>query len=119
MGTLRIKPNECHTLEYGTIYNNSISNILEHTFGGRPKHREHGNTFIFDVEELVRVGKAYNLPTKIQTRLAVKKMKRGAITMEKVLKTLKALKGFMRATVVSAAFSCSKLASGCAAFWPS
>lgn len=28
------KPNEYQTLEYGTIYNNSISNILEHTFGG-------------------------------------------------------------------------------------
>jgi hypothetical protein len=66
------KPNEYHTLEYGTIYNNSISNILEHTFGGRPKHREHGNTFIFDIEELSRVGKAYNLPTKIQTRIVVK-----------------------------------------------
>lgn len=65
------KPNEYQTLEYGTIYNNSISNILEHTFGGRPKHREHGNTFIFDVEELSRVGKAYNLPTKIQTKIVV------------------------------------------------
>jgi hypothetical protein len=31
------KPNEYQTLEYGTIYNYSISNILEHTFGGRPK----------------------------------------------------------------------------------
>ena len=29
------KPNEHHTLEYGTIYNNSIGSILEHTFGGR------------------------------------------------------------------------------------
>jgi hypothetical protein len=66
------KPYEHQTLEYGTIYNNSISNILEHTFGGRPKHREHGNTFIFDVEELSRVGKAYNLPTKIQTKIIVK-----------------------------------------------
>ena len=66
------RPNEYQTLEYGTIYNNSISNILEHTFGGRPKHREHGNTFIFDVEELSRVGKAYHLPTKIQTRIVVK-----------------------------------------------
>ena len=66
------RPNEYQTLEYGTIYNNSISNILEHTFGGRPKHREHGNTFIFDIEELSRVGKAYHLPTKIQTRIVVK-----------------------------------------------
>ena len=60
---------EYHTLEYGTIYNATISNILEHTFGGRPKHRAFGNTFIFDPEELVRVGKAYNLTTKIQTKV--------------------------------------------------
>jgi hypothetical protein len=66
------KPNEYQTLEFGTIYNNTISNILEHTFGGRSKHREYGNTFIFDVEELTRVGKAYNLPTKIQTKIVVK-----------------------------------------------
>jgi hypothetical protein len=63
------KPYEYHTLEYGTIYNNTISNILEHTFGGRPKHRSFGNTFIFDPEELVRVGNAYNLTTKIQTKV--------------------------------------------------
>jgi hypothetical protein len=65
------KPNEYHTLEYGTIYNNTIGNILEHTFGGRPKHRRFGNTFIFDPEELTRVGKAYNLTTKIQTKIIV------------------------------------------------
>jgi len=63
------KPNEYQTLEYGTIYNNSISNILEHTFGGRSKHRENGNLFIFDPEELERVGRAYNLKTKIQTKI--------------------------------------------------
>jgi hypothetical protein len=63
------KPNEYQTLEYGTIYNNTISNILEHTFGGRPKHRRQGNTFIFDPEELARVGKTYNLTTKIQTKM--------------------------------------------------
>jgi hypothetical protein len=62
------KPNEYHTLEYGTIYNNTIGNILEHTFGGRPKHRRFGNTFTFDPEELTRVGKAYNITTKIQTK---------------------------------------------------
>ena len=63
------KPHEYQTLEYGTIYNNTISNILEHTFGGRPKHRTFGNTFIFDLEELTRVGKAYNLKTDIQTKM--------------------------------------------------
>jgi hypothetical protein len=63
------KPNEYQTLEYGTIYNNSISNILEHTFGGRSKHRENGNLFIFDPEELERVGRGYNLKTRIQTKV--------------------------------------------------
>jgi hypothetical protein len=63
------KPHEYQTLEYGTIYNNTISNILEHTFGGRSKHRTFGNTFIFDLEELTRVGKAYNLSTDIQTKI--------------------------------------------------
>jgi hypothetical protein len=63
------KPHEYQTLEYGTVHNNTISNILEHTFGGRPKHRAFGNTFIFDLEELKRVGKAYNLKTDIQTKI--------------------------------------------------
>ena len=63
------KPNEYHTLEYGTIYNNTISSILEQTFGGRPRHRRDGNVFIFDPVELARVGKALNLSTDIQTKI--------------------------------------------------
>jgi hypothetical protein len=63
------KPYEYHTLEYGTIYNNTISSILEQTFGGRPKHRRDGNVFIFDPVELVRVGKGLNLSTDIQTKI--------------------------------------------------
>jgi hypothetical protein len=63
------KPNEYHTLEYGTIYNNTISSILEQTFGGRPKHRSHGNAYIFDLLELARVGRALNLSTDIQTKI--------------------------------------------------
>jgi hypothetical protein len=60
------RPHEYQTLEYGTIYNNTISSILEHTFGGRPKHKEHGNVFLFDPEELLRIGRAYSLTTTIQ-----------------------------------------------------
>ena len=63
------KPNEYHTLEYGTIYNNTISSILEQTFGGRPKHRRDGNTFIFDPVELARIGRSLNLSTDIQTKI--------------------------------------------------
>ncbi len=63
------KPNDFQSEDYGIIYRNQISNILEQTFGGRPKHRENGNSFIFDTEELSRVGRAYNLITKIQTKI--------------------------------------------------
>lgn len=42
---------------------------IERISVGRPKHRSFGNTFIFDPEELVGVGKAYNLTTKIQTKV--------------------------------------------------
>jgi hypothetical protein len=73
------KPYEYHTLEYGTIYNITISNILEHTFGGRTKHRAFGNTFIFDPEELARIGKAYNLTTKIQTKIIVTEENQGIL----------------------------------------
>jgi hypothetical protein len=63
------KPNEFQSEDYGTIYRNQIGNILEHTFGGTPRHRENGNTYIFDPAELARVGKAYNLTTSIQTKI--------------------------------------------------
>jgi hypothetical protein len=63
------KPNEFQSEDYGTIYRNQIGNILEHTFGGTAKHREKGNTYIFDPAELARVGKAYNLTTSIQTKI--------------------------------------------------
>jgi hypothetical protein len=64
------KPSEYHTSEYGIIYNKTIASILEHTFGAKPKHRQEGNTFTFDLEELQRVGKSYGLKTSIQTKLA-------------------------------------------------
>ena len=64
------KPSEYHTLEYGTIYNNTISSIIENTFGGRPKHRMNGNAYIFDPKELAHVGRSYNnTSTTIQTKL--------------------------------------------------
>jgi Domain of unknown function (DUF4326) len=65
------KPNEYHTLDYGTIYNNTISSILENTFGGRPKHTMYGNAYIFDINELTRVGRAYsNTSPTIQTKIS-------------------------------------------------
>ncbi|MDQ6862326.1 MAG: hypothetical protein M3044_00735 [Thermoproteota archaeon] len=63
------KPNEFQSEDYGTIYRNQISNILENVFGGKPKHNRDGNSYTFDKEELARVGKAYGIPTNIQTKL--------------------------------------------------
>ena len=80
------KPHEYQTLEYGTIYNNTIRNILEHTFGGRPKHRTFGNTFIFDIEELTRVGKAYNLSIDIQTKIIDISIEQSNITKDEGMK---------------------------------
>lgn len=65
------KPNEFQSEDYGTIYRNQIGTILEHTFGGTPKHKEKGNTYTFDPVELARVGKAYNLTTSIQTKIVI------------------------------------------------
>ncbi|HEY1248320.1 MAG TPA: hypothetical protein VGE97_04980, partial [Nitrososphaera sp.] len=62
------KPNEFQSHDFGTIYRNQIGTILEHTFGGTPKHRRFGNSYIFDPEELDRVGKTYNIKTKIDTK---------------------------------------------------
>ncbi len=65
------KPNQFESEDYGTIYRNQIGTILEHTFGGIPKHKEKGNTYTFDPVELARVGKAYNLKTSIQTKIVI------------------------------------------------
>jgi hypothetical protein len=65
------KVNEFQSEDYGTFYRNQIGTILEHTFGGTPKHREKGNTYTFDLKELARVGKAYNLTTSIQTKIVI------------------------------------------------
>ena len=42
------KPNEYHTADYGTIYRNSITNILRDSFGVETKHESGGNVLIFD-----------------------------------------------------------------------
>lgn len=50
------RPNEYHTQDFGTIYcNSTVANILEHTFGGSPKHTKTGNAYIFDRERLQKV----------------------------------------------------------------
>jgi hypothetical protein len=63
------KPSEYHTSDFGTIYRNTITNILCDKFGAKRKHKEAGNILIFNPEKLARAGKVYGTKTSIQTRL--------------------------------------------------
>jgi hypothetical protein len=63
------RPNEYQSADYGTLYRNTITNIICDKFGAERKHAEHGNVLRFDPEKLVKVGNAYNLETNIQTKV--------------------------------------------------
>ena len=63
------RPNEFQTADYGTIYRNSITNIISDKFGAPRKHKEKGNVLIFDADKLVKIGKSYGLGTEIQLKL--------------------------------------------------
>jgi hypothetical protein len=63
------KPSEYHTSDFGTIYRNTITNIICDKFGAKRKHKETGNILIFNPEKLARAGKVYGTKTSIQTRL--------------------------------------------------
>ena len=78
------KPNEYQTADYGTIYRNSITNIICDKFGAQRRHKEKGNILIFDPEKLVKIGKSYDMETNIQLKLLPKIRLKG-------LKGLKAL----------------------------
>jgi len=65
------KPNEYQSEDFGTIYRQTVGTILEHTFGGKREHAKKGNTFTFDPPRLDRVGKSYNIKSKIKTRLVI------------------------------------------------
>jgi len=64
----RNKPNEWHTEEFGTVYNNTLRNILENTFGGKPDHRSKGNTFRFDSDALEKISASYRFKSTIRTK---------------------------------------------------
>ena len=51
------------------IYRNTITNIICDKFGALRKHTEKGSVLIFNLEKLVKVGKSYDLETKIQLKL--------------------------------------------------
>jgi hypothetical protein len=63
------KPNEYQSADYGTIYRNTITNIICDKFGADRKHTKNGSVLTFDLEKLVKVGKTYNLETNIQTKI--------------------------------------------------
>jgi hypothetical protein len=64
------KPNEFQSSDYGILYRNTIRNIICDKFGADKKHTKGGSALIFDLEKLVKVGKAYNLEINSQTQLA-------------------------------------------------
>lgn len=63
------KPNEYHSSDYGTIYRNTITNIICDKFGAERKRKNDGTVLIFDIEKLLKVGSAYNQRSAIQTKL--------------------------------------------------
>ena len=63
------KPNEYQTYDHGTIYRNTITNIICDKFGAERRHRKEGTVLTFDPAKLVRVGHLYNLETRIQTKI--------------------------------------------------
>jgi hypothetical protein len=64
------RPNEYQTSDYGTIYQNTITNIICDKFGADRKRKSNGTLLVFDNEKLLKVGNAYNLKSTIQTKLS-------------------------------------------------
>jgi hypothetical protein len=63
------KPNEYHSSDYGTIYRNTLTNIICDKFGAERKRKNDGTILIFDNEKLLKVGSIYNQRSIIQTKL--------------------------------------------------
>jgi hypothetical protein len=63
------RPNEYQTADYGTIYRNSVTNVICDKFGAQRLHKEKGNVLIFDVDKLAKIGRSYDMETNIQLKL--------------------------------------------------
>ncbi|MFL6508542.1 MAG: hypothetical protein ACJ704_11490 [Nitrososphaeraceae archaeon] len=63
------KPNEYQTADYGTIYRNTITNIICDKFGAERKRNENGSILTFDFEKLSRVANIYNIEANMQKKL--------------------------------------------------
>jgi hypothetical protein len=59
------RPNEYQTYDYGTIYRNTITNIICDKFGAERRRRKEGSILSFDPEKLASMGRLYNLETRI------------------------------------------------------
>jgi hypothetical protein len=62
---------EYQTEDFGVIYRNQVSTILEHTFGGKRRHTKRGSVYSFEPQKLQKVGKSYNIRSKIETALVI------------------------------------------------
>ncbi|KAA2283097.1 hypothetical protein [Candidatus Nitrosocosmicus sp. SS] len=63
------KPNEYHTEDFGTIYRNSISNVLQ-KLGVTSKHHRKHTELIFDKNKVLKNASQYNISfqTKLETQ---------------------------------------------------
>jgi hypothetical protein len=65
------KPNEFQSYDFGTLYRNTITNIICDEFGANRKHTKNGTLLIFDRENLLRVASSYDLENRsIQTKIS-------------------------------------------------
>jgi hypothetical protein len=68
------QPNEFHTADFGTIYRNSITNLICDKFGADKRHGYKGSILTFDLDKFVGMCKNYGLDENeyvidIQTKL--------------------------------------------------
>jgi len=63
------RPDKFHTEDFGTIYRNTITNIICDKFGAKKRHTDKGSVLTFDLEKLEKLTKSYESEIKIQVKL--------------------------------------------------
>jgi hypothetical protein len=66
-----------HTADYGPIYRNTISGIMQDKFGAKKKHKEKGNVLIFDPGKVARVARVYDSKISIQIKISLQEQEDG------------------------------------------
>jgi hypothetical protein len=64
------KPNQFETEDYGTIYRNTITNVICDKLGAQKVHKEVGSVLTFDIDKLAKIAKSYDLYIDIQLKLS-------------------------------------------------